>query len=93
MLLLQNVRVRIVLELCSALSEGGSTPSFGLIEPVLEVVDIPVHVIVRPHNRGFHYTKHDVAVMKKDIQMIKTLGAAGIVIGPLRHMALSFKKC
>lgn len=71
------------LELCAALSEGGLTPSFGLIESVLEVVDIPVHVMVRPHNRGFHYTKHDVAVMKKDIQMIQTLGAAGIVIGSL----------
>ncbi|MBO1913162.1 copper homeostasis protein CutC, partial [Microvirga sp. 3-52] len=43
----------------------------------------PVNVIVRPHNRGFHYTEDDLSVMVTDIRHIKRVGAAGIVIGAL----------
>lgn len=71
------------IELCSALSEDGLTPSIGLIEAVVKGVKIPVNVIVRPHNRGFHYTEGDLAVMLTDIRHIKRTGAAGIVIGAL----------
>lgn len=71
------------IELCSALSEDGLTPSLGLIEAVVSGVKIPVNVIVRPHNRGFHYTEEDLAVMLTDIRYIKRVGAAGIVIGAL----------
>lgn len=71
------------LELCAALTEDGLTPSLGLVEAVLSVVNIPVHVIVRPHNLGFHYSAEDLAVMQGDIAHIKRVGAAGIVIGTL----------
>lgn len=71
------------LELCAALSEGGLTPSLGLIEAVVQGVDIPVHVIVRPHSRTFQYDERDIAVMLADIRHIKNAGAAGIVIGAL----------
>ena len=71
------------IELCAALSEDGLTPSLGLIQAVVEGVKIPVNVIVRPHNSGFHYTEGDLAVMLTDIQHIKRAGAAGIVIGAL----------
>ena len=71
------------LELCAALSEDGLTPSLGLVEAVIEGVGIPVNVIVRPHNRGFHYDESDLAVMLADIRHIKRAGAAGIVIGAL----------
>lgn len=71
------------LELCAALSEGGLTPSLGLVEAVVEAVGIPVHVIVRPHSRTFQYDESDLAVMLKDIRYIKQAGAAGIVIGVL----------
>ena len=71
------------IELCAALSEDGLTPSLGLIETVVKGVKIPVNVIVRPHNRGFHYTEDDLAVMLTDIRHIKRTGAAGIVIGAL----------
>lgn len=69
------------LELCAALSEDGLTPSAGCIEEVVKAVEIPVHVIVRPHNNGFIYSEADVAVMQKDIAFIRKTGAAGIVIG------------
>lgn len=71
------------LELCAALTEGGLTPSLGLIEAVVQGVDIPVHVIVRPHSRTFQYDEEDIAVMLADIRHIKNAGAAGIVIGAL----------
>lgn len=71
------------LELCVALSEDGLTPSIALIEAVVKAVTIPVHVIVRPHNRGFHYSASDIAIMRSDIAYIKEAGAAGIVVGAL----------
>ena len=71
------------LELCTALSEGGLTPSLGLVEAVVEGVDILVHVIVRPHSRTFHYNDNDLAVMQADIRHVKRVGAAGVVIGAL----------
>lgn len=69
------------LELCMALSEGGLTPSLALVEAVVSGVDIPVHVMVRPHSRTFHYDENDLAVMAADIRHIKHAGAAGVVIG------------
>lgn len=71
------------LELCSALTEGGLTPSLGLIEAVVEGVSIPVHVIVRPHSRTFNYDEADMQVMLADIHHIRQTKAAGIVIGVL----------
>lgn len=73
------------LELCAALTEGGLTPSLGLIEAVVKGVNIPVHVIVRPHSRTFQYDEKDLAVMLADIRYIKQTGAAGIVIGVLNE--------
>ena len=71
------------LELCAALSEGGLTPSLGLVEAVVSGARIPVNVIIRPHSRSFHYEESDLAVMLADIRHIKNAGAAGIVIGAL----------
>ncbi|GEK34426.1 copper homeostasis protein CutC [Kurthia sibirica] len=71
------------LELCSALSEDGLTPSLGLIKNVVAAVDIPVFVMLRPHNNGFYYEEDDIAVMIDDLQAIKLLGAAGVVLGAL----------
>lgn len=71
------------LELCSALSENGLTPSLGLVEAVVNAVGIPVNVIIRPHNRGFYYDEKDLSVMESDIRHVKRAGATGIVIGAL----------
>lgn len=71
------------LELVSALSEGGLTPSYGLIRQVLSSVEIPVHVLVRPHSKSFVYSKADQETIITDIDLIRELGAAGIVVGSL----------
>lgn len=70
-------------ELSSALSEMGITPSYALIKNVLDKVKIPVHVLIRPHSKSFIYSDDDMQVMKEDIEIAKKLGANGIVIGTL----------
>lgn len=69
------------IELISALTEGGLTPSYGLIKKVLENVNIPVNIMIRPHAKYFTYSKRDIDTMIEDIEMVKKLGANGIVLG------------
>ncbi len=69
-------------ELCSALSVGGLTPSFGLIEQCAQQ-GVEVHVMIRPIEGGFSYTSEEVLIMEQDIQMAKKAGAAGVVFGCL----------
>lgn len=71
------------IELVSSLTEGGLTPSYGLIENVIKNVYIPVNVMIRPHANRFVYSEEDLKVMKKDIQIAKYLGANGVVLGVL----------
>ncbi|RRN73808.1 copper homeostasis protein CutC [Peribacillus simplex] len=73
------------IELVSALAEGGLTPSHALIEAVVNSVKIPVNVMVRPHSQSFCYTQNDLEIMKKDIQIIRSLGANGVVLGALNE--------
>ena len=72
------------IELCSGLSEGGLTPSHGLVQAAIERSGLPVHVLLRPRGGDFMYTRPEVAVMREDIQHVKQLGAVGIVLGLLR---------
>jgi copper homeostasis protein len=73
------------IELVSALSEGGLTPSYGLMKSVIESVRIPVNVIIRPHSQSFVYCDEEIEMMKQDIRMAKELGANGVVIGALNE--------
>jgi copper homeostasis protein len=71
------------IELVRALSEGGLTPSYGLMKKVIESVSIPVNVIIRPHSQSFIYSDEEIEIMRQDIIMAKELGANGVVIGAL----------
>lgn len=71
------------IELVAAMSEGGLTPSYGVIEQVVANVSIPVYVMIRPHSRSFCYSPDDIRVMIQDVRVARALGAAGIVIGAL----------
>ncbi|RAS77037.1 copper homeostasis protein CutC [Priestia endophytica] len=73
------------IELVSALTEGGLTPSHSLIEAVVNRVSIPVNVMVRPHSQSFCYSHDDFSIMKNDIKIIRSLGANGVVLGVLNE--------
>lgn len=70
-------------ELCSALSLGGLTPSHGLIAETVARCGLPVHVLVRPRAGNFVYSPEELRVIARDIEAAKQLGAAGVVLGVL----------
>ena len=72
------------IELCASLSEGGITPSAGMIEVTKKSIRIPVHVLVRPRRGDFLYSAPEFEMMKRDIRIAKELGAEGIVLGILK---------
>jgi copper homeostasis protein len=70
-------------ELCDNLSVGGTTPSVGAIAEACRWLSIPVHVLIRPRAGDFAYGERELAVMRRDIEAAKAIGAAGIVLGVL----------
>jgi len=72
------------LELCAALSDGGTTPSAGMIAACRAAASIPLFVMIRPRGGGFVYTDAESDTMRRDIVSARELGADGVVIGALR---------
>ncbi|MBN1894653.1 copper homeostasis protein CutC [bacterium] len=69
------------IELCSGLSEGGLTPSAGLIRSTFQSLRIPVHVLIRPRCGDFLYSDQDYALMLRDLELVKEWGAQCAVSG------------
>lgn len=71
------------LELCAALIIGGISPSTALFEQVRKSCDLPIRVLLRPRFGDFLYTDHEFAILKREVEIYRDLGADGIVIGCL----------
>lgn len=71
-------------ELCAAIPEGGTTPSYGEIKSAQELTShIAINVIIRPRGGDFLYTDAEVRSMLHDIELCKRLGVHGVVFGCL----------
>ncbi|HGC6388790.1 TPA: copper homeostasis protein CutC [Cronobacter dublinensis] len=73
------------IELCSAVNEGGLTPSAGVLKGARAQLTLPVHPIVRPRGGDFCYRADEFATMLDDIAFIRELGFAGLVTGVLNE--------
>ncbi|WP_337171257.1 copper homeostasis protein CutC [Gemmatimonas aurantiaca] len=71
------------IELCGP-GDGGTTPSAGLMTRCRDAVQVPIHVMIRPHTHGFVYDHEDLTVMVRDIEVARALGMEGVVLGPLQ---------
>lgn len=72
------------IELCAALSEGGLTPSAGLIERATsQLKPLVVNVLIRPRTGDFLYTEAEKEIIETDLRMAGKLGADGVVVGAL----------
>ena len=69
------------IELCAGMPEGGTTPSYGEICLVRELMPAGMHVIVRPRGGDFLYREDELEVMYRDIEMARKLGVDGVVFG------------
>lgn len=72
------------IELCSALSVDGLTPSCGLIETVRNLFpQIKIHVLIRPREGDFVYSENEKKIIYRDIRHAIMAGADAIVCGAL----------
>jgi copper homeostasis protein len=68
------------IELCSALDLAGLTPSAGLMA-MAAAKDLPCYVLIRPRAGDFCYDGRELDVMRTDIDSVRSLRLAGVVIG------------
>lgn len=72
------------IELCANLSEGGTTPAYGTLRICRETFDLPIFPIIRPRAGDFLYTVDEFRTMKLDVELAKSMGFEGVVIGLLQ---------
>lgn len=71
------------IELCSSPAEGGLTPGKGTMLLARRNLEIPIHVMIRPREGDFCYSRHEFEAMLIDIGEAKAAGMDGVVTGIL----------
>ncbi|MDO5760771.1 MAG: copper homeostasis protein CutC [Bacteroidota bacterium] len=70
-------------ELCANITEGGTTPDYATIVYAKDLLKIDTMVMIRPRGGDFLYSETEFALMQKNIQLCKTIGVKGVVLGLL----------
>jgi copper homeostasis protein len=82
------------LELCDNPAEGGTTPSYGFIKSARSAVNIDLYPIIRPRGGDFFYSDAEFDAIKSDVELCKSLGCDGVVIGILlQDGSVDKKRC
>ncbi|MBN2829053.1 MAG: copper homeostasis protein CutC [Candidatus Cloacimonetes bacterium] len=71
------------LEICSHLELDGLTPSPEMVGIVVNAVEIPVKVMIRPRSGNFIYNDAEIKQMCECIARFKEINIAGFVLGAL----------
>ncbi|XP_076759407.1 copper homeostasis protein cutC homolog [Xylocopa sonorina] len=71
------------LEICTALSEGGLTPTPGFLQKIKSFSPAPLYAMLRIRSGNFVYTEEEMEVMLQDLRILKECGADGFVFGAL----------
>lgn len=71
------------IELCSALSLGGLSPSYGLLTEAIALSKVPLSVMIRPRSGDFIFSQQELKVMLTEVALCKSLSIQHIVIGAL----------
>ena len=79
-------------ELCSALSEGGLTPSSGLMQAAA-ALDIPCYAMIRPRSGLFRFSPDEVEIMLADIRAaiartLQRVVVRQLLLGDLRGVGI-----
>lgn len=82
------------LEICSALSEGGLTPSPGLIQQIRSFTLIPLYAMIRIRCGDFVYSPEEINAMLHDLKILKEHQVNGFVFGALTsHCEIDIVAC
>lgn len=71
------------IELCSNLIIGGTSPSLELFRQIRGKCDIPIRVLIRPRFGDFLYDEDEFAIMIREVEQFRELGADAAVVGVL----------
>lgn len=72
-------------ELCSALSDGGTTPTAATIKKCRVDFKVELFPIIRPRAGDFFYTDEEFDIMLEEIKACRQFGCDGVVIGALKR--------
>lgn len=82
------------IELCDNPAEGGTTPSFAMIEQVRQNISMDVYVMLRPRGGDFCYNNYEFHIMKRDLAQCQRLSVDGLVFGILNEDgSIDKKRC
>jgi len=71
------------LEACDFSVEGGRTPLEITLRDMMGAARHPVQVLIRPRGGAFTYGDTELLLMERQIELARSLGAAGVALGAL----------